>query len=179
MRRVNRLSDAEEMFRQRATDSSQSSLMRDDARASIEVLSAAQRMANQLAGYEFSSAPANQSKLMIAGVEVSAKADMLAKTVVRGRDIHGAAFLRLTQDDATTEGAISKRRDVGLYVATIARMHADQNLALPGEIGNRACMSIDVQHGECFLAPDANSRRKTDIENACRFIAAIWASVTP
>lgn len=179
MRRVNRLSDAEEMFRQRGADTSQSSLVRDDARASIEVLSAVQRMTNQLAGYEFSPAPATQSKLTIAGVEVSAKADLLVKAVVRGRDVHGAGILRLTQDDATTEGARTKRRDVGLYVATVARMHADQNLAFSGEVGNRACMSIDVQHGECFLAPDATSRRMADIENACRFIAAIWDSVTP
>jgi hypothetical protein len=35
-------------------------------------------------------------------------------------------------------------------------------------------MSIDVQHGEVFTAPDSNTRRMNDLENACRFIAALW-----
>lgn len=179
MRRVNRLSDAEDMFRQRAADMSQSALVRDDARASIEVIGAIQRLTNKLAGFEFSIAQQDQGKLNIAGVEISVRADVLAKTVVRGKDIYGAAVLRLTQDGADTETAITKRRDVGLYVATIARMHADQNLIFVGDVGNRACMSIDVQHGEFFQAPDATTRRMQDIENACRFIAAIWETVTP
>jgi hypothetical protein len=179
LRRVNRLSDAEEVFRQRASDMSQTSLVRDDAKASIEVIGAIQRMANRLAGFEFSPAPPDQGKLSIADVEISVRADMLAKTSVRSRDFYGAAVLRLTQDDAGTETAITRRKDVGLYVATIARMHADQNLTFAGDVGNRACMSIDVQHGEFFQAPDATTRRMQDIENACRFIAAIWESVTP
>lgn len=179
MRRVNRLSDAEEMFRHRAADTSQSPLVRDDAKASIEVIAAIQRMANKLSSFEFSAAPQDQGKLNIAGVEISVRADMLAKTTARNKDIYGAAVLRLTQDDADTEPAITKRKEVGLYVATIARMHADQNLSFAGDVGNRACMSIDVQHGEFFQAPDATTRRVQDIENACRFIAAIWETVTP
>jgi hypothetical protein len=179
MRRVNRLSEGEEMFRQRSTDMSQSSLVRDDARASIEVLGAIQRMANKLAEFEFSPAPQDQGKLAIAGVEISVRADIFSKTTVRNRDIHGAAVLRLTQDGPDTETAKSKRRDIGLYVATIARMHADQNLTFNGDVGNRACMSIDVQHGEFFQAPDATARRMADIENACRFISAIWETIVP
>lgn len=179
MRRVNRLADAEDMFRQRAADTAQSSLMRDDARASIEVIRAVQGMSNQLAGYEFTAAPNDQAKLFISGVEVSVRADLYAKIVVRAKDVHGAAILRLTQDDAATPSAISKRREIGLYVATLARLHAEQNLNLPGPIGNRACMSIDIQHGEFFPAPDATTRRVADIENACRFIAAMWSIITP
>jgi hypothetical protein len=38
-------------------------------------------------------------------------------------------------------------------------------------------MSIDVQHGEVFTAPDSNTRRMNDLENACRFIAALWDRV--
>jgi hypothetical protein len=40
-------------------------------------------------------------------------------------------------------------------------------------------MSSDVQHGEVFQAPDANARRIADLENACRFIAAMWDATSP
>lgn|ERR1700730_4307512 len=89
----------------------------------------------------------------------------------------GGAVLRMTQDDADSEVARSRRRDMGLYIATLARLHVDQNIQSAHEVNNRLCMSIDVQHGECFQAPDANTRRMNDIENACRFIAALWPTV--
>ena len=38
----------------------------------------------------------------------------------------------------------------------------------------RLCMSIDIQHGEIFVAPNSNARRMSDIENACLMIAAVW-----
>ena len=179
MRRVNQLVAAEQMFEHRATDTSEGPLRRDDARASIEVLHALQRMANRLAPFEFRMAPVDQSKVRLCGVEVSVRADLIAKAVIRNSDVSGAAVLRMTQDTADSESAKSKRRDMGLYVATLARIHADQNLALPAPVANRACMSIDIQHGEAFQAPDANTRRVADLENACRFIAAMWESTTP
>jgi hypothetical protein len=68
---------------------------------------------------------------------------------------------------------------MGLYVATLARLHVDQHIAASTNraVANRLCMSIDVQHGEVFQAPDSNTRRMNDVENACRFIAALWPTV--
>lgn len=179
MRRVNPLVSAEVMFTQRGSDPAEGPLRRDDAKSSIEVLHAIQRMTNQLAGLNFTPAPTDQPKLSLGNVEVSVRADLLTKMVIRNADAAGVAVLRLTQDGADTDAAKSKRRDMGLYVATLARLHADQNLALGASVSNRACISIDVQHGEVFQAPDANARRIADLENACRFIAAMWESVTP
>jgi hypothetical protein len=95
----------------------------------------------------------------------------------KGIDQIGAAILRMTQADADSESAKSKRRDMGLYVATLARLHVEHNIPTDREPANRLCMSIDVQHGDVFVAPDANTRRMNDIENACRFIAALWSPV--
>lgn len=178
-RRVNPLVDAEQMFRQRAEDTAESALRQDDARQSIEVLQAIQRMRNQLAAFDFIQAPANQDRLTLGGVEVSARADLLVHGSARGQELIGAAILRMTQDDAETENARTRRRDMGLYVATIARLHVDQHIAPTTNraVSNRLCMSIDVQHGEVFQAPDANTRRMNDLENACRFIAALWPAV--
>lgn len=176
-RQVNRLVQAEEMFARRMDDDAESSLRQDDARASIEVIRSAQGMANQLAAFTFLAAPAQQDKLDLAGVEVSVRADLFVSAPIRGVQHNGVAVLRLTQDDADTDAARSKRRDMGLYVATLARMHIEQNFASREPISNRLCMSIDVQHGEAFQTPDANTRRRNDLENACRFISAMWASV--
>lgn len=166
---------AEEMFRQRASDPAVSSLRQDDARQSVEVLHAIQRMTNVLGPLEFVAAPQTQPRLTLAGVEVSVRADLLVMGSARGREQMGAAVLRMTQDDADTEVARGRRRDMGVYVATLARLHADQNLATNREVANRLCMSIDVQHGEAFTAPDSNTRRMNDLESACRFIAVMWA----
>lgn len=176
-RQVNRLAQAEEMFGRRMDDDSETSLRQDDARASIEVIRSTHGMSNQLAAFSFELAPTQQNKLALAGVEVSVRADLFVVAPIRGIQHNGVAVLRLTQDDADTDAARSKRRDMGLYVATLARMHIEQNFASRDPISNRLCMSIDVQHGEVFQAPDANTRRRHDLENACRFISAMWATI--
>lgn len=107
---------------------------------------------------------------MLSGVEVSVYADML----VYSKDQIGAALLRMTQDDASTDAAIEKRKQMGLYVATMVRLHVDQNIATDRKPANKLCMSIDVQHGEVFIAPNSNTRRMNDLTAACQMIAALW-----
>jgi hypothetical protein len=174
--RVQPLLAAETMLQQRADDPSTGPLQRDDATHSIEVLHAIQRMRNQLAGYDFQPAPKDQGKLNIAGVEISVRADCLVHGTSRGEEQIGAAVLRMTMDDADTDAARDRRRNMGLYVATLARMHVEQNIASNRAPANRLCLSVDVQHGEVFAAPNANTRRTSDIENVCRVIAAIWST---
>ncbi len=176
-RRLSHLTTAGEMFAQRAADPSVSVLRQDDAQNSIEVLRGVQGMANRLAPFDFHLAPATQAKLVLADVEISVRADLLVHGSARGQDQIGAAVLRLTQDDADTDPARTRRRDIGLYVATMARMHVEQNIHSDRQVANRLCMAIDVQHGDLFQAPDSNARRMTDLENACRFIAVMWPTV--
>lgn len=176
-RRVNPLTSAEQMFQQRAEDAAESALRQDDARNSIEVLHSIQAMTNQISPFTFRPGPQAQPKLNLGGVEVSVRADLFVRTPIRGVEHAGAAVLRLTQDDADTDAARSKRRDMGLYVATLVRLHVDQNLQPNVPVSNRLCMSIDVQHGELFQAPDANTRRMNDLESACRMISAIWTAL--
>lgn len=173
-RNVHPLVIAEDTFRQRATDPSQSALRQDDARQSIEVLHSLQRMQNQLSVYNFMNAPQDQGKLVLAGVTISVRLDFFVHGSSRGIEQIGGAILRMTQDDADTEAARGKRRDMGLYVAALARIHLEQNFTHNAEVANRLCMSIDIRHGEVFPASPSNARRAADIENACRFIAAIW-----
>lgn len=177
VRNLNPLIAAEQMLQQRAADATESSLRQDDAMKSIEVLRAVQGMRNQLATFDFRPAPSRQAKLQIAGVEVSIYADMLVYGVQRGVDQIGAALLRMTQDDASTAAAIDRRKQMGLYVATLVRLHVDQNIQSARSAANRLCMSIDIQHGEVFTAPSANTRRMNDLTAACQMIAALWPSI--
>jgi hypothetical protein len=168
---------AEAMFVQRSQDPSESALRQDDARHCIEVLHAIQAMANQLAAFDFHAAPQSQPTLRMAAVEISVRADLLVHGTARGREQIGAAILRMTQDDAETDAARARRQDMGFYVATLARVHLESNIRSNREPANRLCLSIDVQHGEAFACPNSNTRRRNDLENACRFIAAMWPTI--
>jgi hypothetical protein len=170
---------AECMFSQRTQDSSLGPLRQDDARQSIEVIRSLQAMQNKIGAFRFSEASQEQPQLQVSGVIVSVRLDLLVHGASRGTNQIGGAILRFTQDDADTEGAKSRRRDMGMYVAALARMHLERNFTFDAPIANRLCMSIDIRHGECFASAASNARRVSDIENACRFIAATWPSVEP
>ena len=176
-RRIARLATAEAMFQNREADPAETALRQDDARNSVEVIRALQAMANQLSPFTFRPAPARQAKLALAGVAVSVYADLLVQMPIRTVDHAGAAVLRMTQSEADSEAALARRRDMGLYVATLARLHVDQNLRPNYPVANRLCLSIDIQHREVFRAPDANTRRTNDLAAACAFIAALWPSL--
>jgi len=113
----------------------------------------------------------------MSAVEISVRADLLVHGTARGREQIGAAILRMTQDDAETDAARARRQDMGFYVATLARVHLESNIRSNREPTNRLCLSIDVQHGEAFACPNSNTRRRNDLENACRFIAAMWPTI--
>ena len=173
-RNVNPLIKAEMALEQRSQDSSQSAMRQDDAKKSIEVLHAIQRLSNQLGEFDFQPAPTKQQNLLLSGVDVSVKADLLVHAANRNKALIGAAILRMTQDDTDSESSREKRREMGLYVATLVRMHVDQNIASDRALSNHLCMSIDVQHGEIFHAPNAAVRRMSDLESACLMISVLW-----
>lgn len=176
-RNVNLLIDAEKLFEQKSEDPSCTTLMQNDAVNSIEVLWGIQKMSNKLGSFDFHLAPKKQPKLNISGVEISIYADLKVEAIIKGAKHSGAAIFRMTQDTADTEAAISKRRDMGLYVATLMRMHIDNNNTNDLPAANRLCMSIDIQHGEVFQASVNNTNRQKNIEAACRMIASHWASI--
>lgn len=168
---------AEDMFTQRMSDPSESTLRQDDARNSIAVLHGVQALNNQLGGFQFVPAPTQQPRLILEGVEISIRADLLVVGERSGIEQIGAAVLRMTQSDQTSEVAIQRRREMGTYVATLARLHTESHLSNGRAPANRLCMSIDVQHGEIFAAPTSATRRMNDLASACRFIASLWPTL--
>jgi hypothetical protein len=176
-RSISPLVAAEQMFLQRSKDPAEGSLRQDDATKSIEVIRAIKDMSNQLSGFNFEAAPKKQKKLLLEGVQISVYADFIAKGKDKGVEQIGASMLRMTQDDSSTEAAKQKRKNMGLYVATLLRLHVDQNLSADDTPASRLCMSIDVQHGEAFSAPKAMTQRTKDITGACQMISALWPTL--
>lgn len=170
-RSQNPLNEAIRMFEQRAVDPSESDTRQDDARQSIEVLNALRGMDNQLGRFQFNETANSQPKLMLAGVEVSVRADLWVYGQSRGEEQIGGAIFRMTQDDG------GRRADMGRYVATLLRMHLDQNNPTNRAPANRLCMAVDVRHGDVIVAPNSNMRRVNDLEAACRVIHALWGEV--
>ena len=163
-----------QMFEQRADDASLKDFAREDAKLSIDVLDAFMRMQNQLGGIDFAPAPLRQKKLELSGVAVSVNVDLLTMRTKGSEDQVGGALFRLTKADDETEAAATKRREIGVYAATLVQMQVRQHLAGNRKTHHAICMSIDVQCEEVIVAPRTYSQRAQNLENACRFIAAMW-----
>jgi hypothetical protein len=163
---------------QRANDSSLTNFSRQDAQASLGALNAFQRMlTNRLAGYAFMPAPARQTPLPIGGVSVSINLDLLLRRERGDRQEAGAAMFRLTKaDDEETDAATSKRKEMGIYAATLVQMQVAATVRAGLTPHHELCMSIDVQSGDIHAASRNFAQRAQRLEAACRFIAALWAT---
>ena len=166
------LEHARGMFLQR-TVAGETPFQRDDARQSVDVIDAIQEMKDRLEPYQFSTAPPSpgQEKLVIHGVEVSLRVDVCVHSTAKTAEKIGAAVLRMAKDEQTL-AAQSKRKQMGLYVATLIMMHMkDVQDQAPAA---KLCLSIDVRRGEVFAAPPAHKKRVNDLRSACQTIAALW-----
>lgn len=172
------LAAARDMFEQKSEDIALSDFVRDDSLKSIDVIDAFSGMRQQIAGYDFVQAPASQPFLKISGVDIAVNCDILIHRTQKEIEQIGATLFRLTKpDDEESEKAAAKRKDMGLYAATLVYMQIAQNLK-----GNRTpfpalCMSLDIQNKEVFEAPSRISVRVQNIESACLFIKSMWDSV--
>lgn len=168
---------AEAKFEQAKSDPTLTKYQRSDAESSLEALHAFQAMMNQLGGMEYYMAPQSQPKLEISGVTVSINLDLLIRREkANGLNVGGTIF-RFTQADDETEAAAAKRREMGSYAATLVHMQVAQYFADHAAPHHAICYSVDVQFKETIHAPKTYSQRAKNMENACKFISAIWDSV--
>ena len=168
---------ARDEFERRTTDPSLTDFVREDAKLSMDVLDALLRMDNQLAAFEFATAPRSQKKLELGGVDVSVNVDLLTLRTKGSDELIGGALFRFTKADDETDAAASKRREIGGYAATLVQMQVRKNLAGNRKPNHALCMSIDVQCEEVHIAPRTYAQKAQHLENACRFIAAMWDKV--
>ena len=157
-----------------ADDASLTSWVREDARLSVDVLASLGGMENQIGGGSFIPAPAKQLPLMLSGVTVSVNLNVLmirdrgAKTEV------GGVLFRMTKADTETEAASAKRREIGGFAATLAHMQTQNGLAGDRTPHHQLCASFDIQAEDVHTAPRNYATKAKELENGCRFIAAMW-----
>ena len=164
-------------FEQRASDLSQTAFVRSDAEGCKDVIDHFLTMQNVLGGYDFVPAPQRQAKLSLGGVEVSVNVDALLHRTKGATEQIGGALFRFTKAEDESDNAAGKRREMGLYAATLALIQVQRNLKGNREPHHQLCLSVDVQCEEVHVAPKAYTTRIQNLENACRFIAAMWGRV--
>ena len=157
-----------------ANDPSLSAWTREDARLSVDVLESLGRMENQVKGGTFSLAPAKQKSFIVNGVTVSVFLNLLMTRERAGRTEIGGVLFRLTKADEETEAAAAKRRAIGSYASTLALMQTQAHHAKSGYPHNQLCASFDIQCEDVHWAPRNYATKAKEMENACRFIAAMW-----
>lgn len=164
-------------FEQAENDPSLSTFLRSDAACSREALEAFEGLKNQIGGFEYFPAPPSQPKLLLSGITISITLDALIKREHKGAAQIGGVLFRFTQADGESEAAVSKRRDMAAYAATLVHMQVSEAFS-----GNRTphhaiCFAMDVQCREAVPAPKSYSQRAKNMENACKFISAIWDDI--
>lgn len=122
----------------------------------------------------FVAAPERQAKLMLAGVAVSVQLNVLAERERAGRLEVGGILFRLTKADDETETAAAKRHEMGAYAATLAHMQVQAVIGDGREPHHQLCASLDIQAGDVHTAPRTYATKAKALEDACRFIAALW-----
>ena len=172
------ITNAEAYFRQRVNDLKLTCWQHNDAEQSIEIVHAIQGMRNELARYDFVRTPCNASRILpLAGVSVSVRLDLLVHRYSKGKDQIGAAVLKMNKYGPTTRHSAERREDAGTYAAALVWLYVSRKLQTERTPNNKLCMSIDVRYGKAFIAPRQNSQRISNLEAACKGIAALWDEV--
>lgn len=169
---------ARDTFRQRSTDTALSAFARDDANGSIDVLDHFEAVRTRLTGLDCIPAPSNQERINISGVEVSVNCDILIQRTRRQIEEVGGALFRLTKpEEDPSDRSIQRRREMASYAAALVMMHISQHHAANRIATGGLCLSLDVQSGEAQDAARAFTTRRQNLENACRFITAMWPGI--
>ena len=161
-------------YQEMADDEALGNWKREDARLSLEVLASLARMENQIAGGRFLPAPTRQAPLVLSGVTVSIYLNVLMTRERAGTNEIGGVLFRLSKSDEETDAATAKRREIGTYAATLALMQKRACHSSGGQPHHQLCASFDIQCEDVHWAPRNYVSKAKAMEDACRFIAAIW-----
>jgi len=157
-----------------ADDAALPSRAREDARLSVDVLASLARMENQIGGGSFIPAPSRQPHLTLQGVTVSINLNVLMIRERGGKSEVGGVLFRMTKADSETENAAAKRKEIGGFAATLALMQIQNGLAGDRLPHHQLCASFDIQCEDVHTASRSYVSKMKELENGCRFIAAMW-----
>lgn len=113
----------------------------------------------------------NPEKLLVAGVRVSVRPEILLRASGRGGITRlGALKIYIGKTHRLGERG-------GEYAATVLRRYLEEHHSDEGEVDHRLCLVLDVFDRKLHHAPRAYVRRMRDIEAACRELLLHWEDV--
>lgn len=177
------LLDARDRLEAQADDPAARPFTREDARASVAALDAFRAGLNEFGfgGLRFEAPPTSLSPLDIEAVAVTVSLDLVVRATDRRRgDLVGGVLFRLSKGaDGETDAAAARRRDVGMYAATLVHMASAEQLSGFGAPSPSHCFSVDVQRRERHRASSQFLTREANLRAACRSIRRAWNDATP
>jgi hypothetical protein len=176
------LERAKELLNKKAESPSTKAAMQDFYLRQVAAIEEFQRGLNQfqIGGLTFR-LPSRHRPLSIEGVDVKVTIDAIVEAVSRpGSKFIGGLILQASKGDGSgTEAALHKRKEMGLYAATLVHLYASEHLADQGEPSWRHCFALDVHKRALHAAPRTYAQRAQHISDACFQIAVMWDRVDP
>jgi hypothetical protein len=129
-------------------------------------------LSEQFSGLTVARGGVKAPKLLLSGVQVSVRPDLILRGQNRqGRGICGALKLRLTKTTALSERGLK-------CIATTLNLFTETHLAKGLVVADPAfCFVLDVFTGKLVSAPKSQVRLRKEILTTCREIALWWNSV--
>jgi hypothetical protein len=143
-----------------------------DRDLSIEALESFLDTVDQLdlSGLTVRAGDSDASPLLIGGVSVSVRPDVVVAGQNRNGGTVGCFKLYLSKSFPLNEAA-------GAYIGAVLTRFTNEYLAGDTTADYRLCSVLDVFGQQVFTAPRAVQRRQNDIEAACEEISLLWGVV--
>lgn len=182
-RRPQTLLDTKERLEAQADDPALRPFMREDARSSVGALDAFRAGLNEFGfgGLHFELPPGGLGPLDIESVAVTVSLDLIVRATDRRRgELVGGVLFRLSKgSDGETDAAATRRREMGMYAATLVHMVCAEQLTRIGAPSPAHCFSVDVQRRERHRASSQYLNREANLQAACRSIRRAWSDARP
>lgn len=182
-RRPQTLLDTRDRLEAQADDPALRPFTREDARSSVAALDAFQAGLNVFGfgGLSFEVPATGLRPLDIETVAVTVSLDLIVRATDRRRgDLVGGVLFRLSKgSEGETEAAAARRREIGMYAATLVHMVCTEQLASVAMPSPAHCFSVDVQRKERHRASSQYLTREANLQAACRSIRRAWDDATP
>ena len=139
--------------------------------ACVEAIGCIQRAVSEipLAGLEIKRGSNTVKPLVISGVTVSVRPELLLCAEREGARRIGAVKLFFSKTEAVTE-------EQARYAGTLVQQHMETTYPRVGTADYHLCFVLDVLGQKVFRAPGSYKRRRNDEEAACEEIGRAWAS---
>lgn len=121
-------------------------------------------------GLTFASPNFVEQSLMLKGVKVSVRPDLIVRGMRKNKNVIGAVKFHHSKSHALNQ-------ESGELVATMLREYMSTVSIESENVETSLCISVDLPTKSIFQAPKAYKTRLKNVEAACEMVAWSWASI--